>query len=91
MAIAQGLSKRECPHPGAGILNDLNAWFRNAARMPPIDLNPPSGRFMSFSEREEIAILWRGILGVPVARRSLVWFRSIAVRQSRTEQTRSNR
>jgi len=33
-------------------------WFRNAGGMPPCDLKfKPSGRYLSFAEREEIALL----------------------------------
>ena len=32
-------------------------WFRHAGGMPPISLAEPSGRYLSFAEREEIAIL----------------------------------
>ena len=33
-------------------------WFHNAGGMPPLDLkNQPSGRYLSFAEREEIALL----------------------------------
>ena len=32
-------------------------WFGEAGGMPPIDLAEPSGRFLSISEREEIAVL----------------------------------
>jgi IS30 family transposase len=32
-------------------------WFRHAGGMPPISLAPLSGRYLSFAEREEIAIL----------------------------------
>ncbi len=32
-------------------------WFRHAGGMPPISLDEPSGRYLSFDEREEIAIL----------------------------------
>jgi transposase-like protein len=32
-------------------------WFRHAGGMPPISLSPPSGRYLMFEEREEIAIL----------------------------------
>ena len=33
-------------------------WFHNAGGMPPFDLNErPSGRYLSFAEREEIALL----------------------------------
>ncbi|KWH31894.1 hypothetical protein WL99_12475 [Burkholderia cepacia] len=33
-------------------------WFREAGGMAPIDRAPHSGRYLSFSEREEIAFLW---------------------------------
>ena len=32
-------------------------WFREGGGMPPISLEPPSGRYLSFAEREEIALL----------------------------------
>ncbi len=32
-------------------------WFRHGGGMPSISLAPPSGRFLSFAEREEIALL----------------------------------
>ena len=32
-------------------------WFRHAGGMPPISLVEPTGRYLSFEEREEIAIL----------------------------------
>ena len=32
-------------------------WFHNAGGMPPFDLAPLSGRYLSFHEREEIALL----------------------------------
>jgi len=32
-------------------------WFRHAGGMPPICLAEPTGRYLSFEEREEIAIL----------------------------------
>ncbi|ADX73356.1 hypothetical protein Asphe3_22110 [Pseudarthrobacter phenanthrenivorans Sphe3] len=33
-------------------------WFRNAGGMPPFDLTfKPTGRYLSFTEREEIALL----------------------------------
>jgi hypothetical protein len=31
-------------------------WFRERGGMPSIELSPPSGRYLSFSEREEIAL-----------------------------------
>src|SRR3954449_6282195 len=32
-------------------------WFRHAGGMAPLSLNEPSGRYLSFAEREEIALL----------------------------------
>lgn len=32
-------------------------WFRHAGGMPPISLAEPTGRYLAFEEREEIAIL----------------------------------
>ena len=32
-------------------------WFRRGGGMPPMSLAEPSGRYLSFTEREEIAIL----------------------------------
>ncbi|MGI8334377.1 IS30 family transposase [Actinomadura scrupuli] len=32
-------------------------WFRHAGGMPPISLDEPSGRYLSFAEREEISLL----------------------------------
>jgi transposase, IS30 family len=45
-------------------------WFRQAGGMPPIDLAPRSGRYLSFSEREELALLRAQDCGVcEIARR----------------------
>jgi DNA-binding CsgD family transcriptional regulator len=32
-------------------------WFRHAGGMPPLSLAEPTGRYLSFSEREEVALL----------------------------------
>ena len=39
-------------------------WFRHGGGMPPISLAEPSGRYLSFAEREEIALLKVQDLGV---------------------------
>lgn len=39
-------------------------WFRNADGMPPIDLAPPTGRYLTFTEREEIALLRATGMGI---------------------------
>src|SRR6266699_2043743 len=45
-------------------------WFRDGGGMPPISLVPLSGRYLSFAEREEIAILHAQRVGVrEIARR----------------------
>jgi IS30 family transposase len=45
-------------------------WFREGGGMPPIPLDPPSGRYLSFAEREEIALLRAEKCGVrEIARR----------------------
>jgi hypothetical protein len=45
-------------------------WFREGGGMPLINLEPPSGRYLSFAEREEIALLRAQERGVrDIARR----------------------
>ena len=45
-------------------------WFRHAGGMPPISLAEPTGRYLSFEEREEIALLRAKHVGVrEIARR----------------------
>ena len=45
-------------------------WFRHAGGMPPISLAEPIGRYLSFEEREEIALLRARQVGVrEIARR----------------------
>lgn len=55
--IATGVTSEEAASlvgvsPAAG-----TRWFKQGGGMPPMDLAPLSGRYLSFSEREEIAIL----------------------------------
>jgi len=42
---------------GGGVAGGCSRWFRDSGGMPSISLRPLSGRYLSFSEREEIAIL----------------------------------
>src|SRR3954466_2768339 len=61
-AIAAGRSSEDAA-VGAGVSSAVGArWFREAGGMPPSTLarssRPPSGRYLSFAEREEVA-LWR--------------------------------
>jgi len=56
--IAKGLLPEEASAV-AGVAQAVGArWFRNAGGMPPFDINHmPSGRYLCFAEREEIALL----------------------------------
>lgn len=55
--IATGLSSEDAAR-ACGISQPLGTrWFREAGGMSPIALLPLSGRYLSFSEREEIALL----------------------------------
>ena len=69
-AIARGRSSEDAAAE-AGVSGSVGArWFRQAGGMCPISLGPVSGRYLSFAEREEIAVLRARGLGVrEVARR----------------------
>lgn len=69
-AVRVGLSSEEAARV-AGVSGPVgNRWFRENGGMPPFRLAPLSGRFLSFAEREEIAILHSKHLGVrEIARR----------------------
>ena len=55
--IATGVTTVEAAF-GVGVSWPVGArWFRRAGGMPPISLDEPSGRYLSFAEREEIALL----------------------------------
>ena len=68
--IADGMES-EAAALACGVSQPLGPrWFREAGGMPPIELSLPSGRYLSFSEREEIALLWAQDHGVcEIARR----------------------
>ena len=68
--IAAGLSSEDAAQ-ACGISQPLGPrWFRDAGGMSPIALTPLSGRYLSFSEREEIALLRAQQCGVcEIARR----------------------
>jgi transposase, IS30 family len=56
-AIARGASSVDAAVE-AGVLPEIGVrWFRKAGGMPPLTLAPVSGRYLSFAEREEIAVL----------------------------------
>jgi hypothetical protein len=55
--IGEGLSSEDAA-VACGVSQPLGPrWFREGGGMPPISLDPPSGRYLSFAEREEIAVL----------------------------------
>ena len=55
--IARGLSSEESGM-GAGVSAVVGTrWFRESGGMAPFTLGPLSGRYLSFVEREEIALL----------------------------------
>jgi len=63
-AIARGLASEEAAAE-AGVSAAVGVrWFREGGGMPPVTQAPLSGRYLSFPEREEIAILRGGGCGV---------------------------
>lgn len=56
-AIARGASSEDAAVATRVSQAVGSRWFRQAGGMPPISLAPLSGRYLSFAEREEIAIL----------------------------------
>src|SRR5579863_6838708 len=55
--IAKGLSSEDAAI-AVGVASAVGTrWFREAGGMRPISLAPLSGRYLTLSEREEIAIL----------------------------------
>jgi IS30 family transposase len=69
-AIARGASSEDAA-VATGVSQAVGSrWFRQAGGMPPISLAPVSERYLSFAEREEIAILHAQHHGVrEIARR----------------------
>ena len=55
--IAAGMTSEDAAVAG-GVSGPVGSrWFRECGGMPSISLTAPSGRYLSFAEREEIAIL----------------------------------
>src|SRR5690606_35746635 len=55
--IAAGLSSEEAAQ-ACGVSQPVGPrWFREAGGLPPMSLKSPSGRYLSFSEREEIGLM----------------------------------
>ena len=70
-AIARGASS-EGAAVEAGVLPSIGVrWFRKGGGMPPLDFAPVSGRYLSFTEREEIAVLLARGCGVREIARQL--------------------
>src|SRR5580658_4077987 len=71
VAIARGASSVEAATE-AGVLPSVGVrWFRKGGGMPSLTLAPVSGRYLSFTEREEIAVLLAGGAGVREIARQL--------------------
>lgn len=71
MKIAEGLSSEEAAI-SCGVSGPVGVrWFRERGGMPSIQLTPPSGRYLSFAEREDIALLRGQGLGVRAIARTL--------------------
>ena len=63
-AIARGVSSEDAAAV-SGVSSAVGVrWFREAGGMPSVTLAPASGRYLSFPEREEIALLRAGGAGV---------------------------
>ena len=57
LQIARGLTSEDAA-VACGVSGPVGSrWFRHAGGMPPIEPAPGSGRYLSFSEREDIAVL----------------------------------
>src|SRR2546428_1372213 len=90
-AIARGASSEDAAFD-AGVSQAVGSrWFRHAGGMPPISLAPVSGRYLSFPEREDIAIFHAQHLGVrEIARRVVRAPSTISRELRRNASTRSN-
>jgi IS30 family transposase len=69
--IAKGLLAEEAA-AAVGVSRAVGGrWFRHGGGMPPMDLAPQTGRYLSFHEREEIALLKAQGIGVRETARRL--------------------
>src|SRR6202043_856201 len=70
-AIARGASSFDAATE-AGVLPSIGVrWFRKGGGMPSLTLAPVSGRYLSFTEREEMAVLLARGCGVREIARAL--------------------
>src|SRR5437899_6261640 len=90
-AIAAGWSSEDAAG-AAGVSGPVGSrWFRDGGGMSPISLAPLSERYLSFAEREEIAILHAQRVGVrEIARRLGRSASTISRELRRNASTRSN-
>ncbi len=66
---AWGVQRGRCGRGGVSAAVGVR-WFREGGGMPSVSLAPASGRYLSFAEREEIAVVCAGGCGVrEIARR----------------------
>jgi IS30 family transposase len=69
--IAQGMTSEDAA-VACGVSGPVGSrWFRERGGMPSISLTPPSGRYLSFAEREELALLRAKNFGVRTIAREL--------------------
>src|SRR5437763_12434468 len=69
--IASGVTTVEAAE-SVGVSTPVGArWFRHAGGMPPLSLAEPTGRYLSFWEREELALLKAQGRGVRAIARQL--------------------
>jgi len=62
--IAEGVSTDDAAAEVGVSTPVAQRWFRHAGGMSPISLDEPTGRYLSFAEREEIALLHAQNFGV---------------------------
>ena len=57
LKVAEGASSEEAA-VAVGVSTTVGSrWFRQGGGMAPTELTPPSGRYLSFAEREEVALV----------------------------------
>src|SRR5437870_10667488 len=90
-SVAAGASSEDAAAV-AGVSQAVGSrWFRQAGGMPPISLAPLSERYLSFPEREEIAILHAQRVGIrEIARRLKRSASTISRELRRNASTRSH-
>lgn len=71
MKIAEGMTSEDAG-VAVGVSGPVGSrWFRERGGMPLISLDQPSGRYLSFAEREEIALMRARDAGVREIARAL--------------------